>query len=127
MYNISILFSLCLSFPLLPSPSLSLPPSLFTGGATDVPSIGKTVDNISNITDIGTHIYLFQKTLNLLPLSSHILEANSGYTITTSSVILTVLIVLIPIWLYLSYKNSATKNVLFYGWFPVICAMVISR
>ena len=54
-------------------------------------------------------------------------EANSGYTITTSSVILTVLIVLIPVWLYLSYKNSATKNVLFYGWFPVICAMVISR
>ena len=56
-----------------------------------------------------------------------ILESNARYIITTSSIILIVLIVLIPVWLYLSYKNSATKSVLFYGWFPVICAMVISR
>ena len=62
-----------------------------------------------------------------LNIHSIILESNARYTITTSSIILTVLIVLIPAWLYLSYKNSVTKSVLFYGWFPVICAMVISR
>ena len=60
-------------------------------------------------------------------ISNFIVESNARYAITTSSIILTVLIVLIPVWLYLSYKNSATKSVLFYGWFPVICAMVISR
>ena len=40
-----------------------------------------------------------------------IVESDAKYIITTSSIILTVLIVLIPVWLYLSYKNSATKSV----------------
>jgi len=47
--------------------------------------------------------------------------------VAVSSTIVLVLVLLIPVWLFLAYKNSATKSVLFYGWFPVICAMCISR
>ena len=38
-----------------------------------------------------------------------------------------VLVLLIPVWLFLAYRNGATRSVLFYGWFPVISAMCISR
>lgn len=51
----------------------------------------------------------------------------SDATVAVSSTIVLVLVLLIPVWLFLAYKNSATKSVLFYGWFPVICAMCISR
>ena len=51
----------------------------------------------------------------------------SDASITVSSLILLVLVILIPVWLLLAYKNQATRNVLFYGWIPVICAMCISR
>lgn len=47
-------------------------------------------------------------------------------TVVWSSVILSVLVVLIPVWLLLAYRNSATKAVLFYGWIPVLSAMCIS-
>ena len=51
----------------------------------------------------------------------------SGPTITVSSIVLACLMVLIPLWMVLAYKNPTTKGVLFYGWIPVICAMIISR
>ena len=53
--------------------------------------------------------------------------ASPSATITASSLILLVLLGLIPPWLYLSYRNSTTRSVLFYGWIPVIAAMCISR
>jgi hypothetical protein len=37
------------------------------------------------------------------------------------------LLVLIPLSALLAHKNPATKSVFYYGWFPVISAMVISR
>ena len=40
---------------------LSVSLSLCAGDPTDVSSIGKTVDNISNITDIGWYKYLIVK------------------------------------------------------------------
>ena len=48
-------------------------------------------------------------------------------TVTASSLILVLLLVLIPLWLYLAHRNSTTRSVLFYGWIPVIAAMCISR
>jgi len=48
-------------------------------------------------------------------------------TVAVSSVTVVVLVLLIPVWLFLAYRNGATRSVLFYGWFPVISAMCISR
>lgn len=53
--------------------------------------------------------------------------ANPAATITASSLILLLLLGLIPLWLYLAFRNSTTRSVLFYGWVPVVAAMCISR
>ena len=48
-------------------------------------------------------------------------------TVAVSSVMVIVLVLLIPVWFFLAYRNGSTRSVLFYGWLPVICAMCISR
>ena len=52
---------------------------------------------------------------------------NPAATITVSSLIMLLLLCLIPLWLYLAFRNSTTRSVLYYGWVPVIAAMCISR
>ena len=41
--------------------------------------------------------------------------------------ILCILLLLIPLWWVLTYRNKHTRDVLYTGWTPVIGAMVISR
>ena len=50
----------------------------------------------------------------------------SDETIVISSVLCGCLILLIPLWLFLSYRNPTTKSVLYSGWIPVLSAMLIS-
>ena len=47
--------------------------------------------------------------------------------IASTSTVLVFLLVLIPVMMLLAHKNQATRSVLFYGWLPVISAMIISR
>ena len=53
--------------------------------------------------------------------------ATPAATITASSLLLVLLLALVPLWLYLAYRNTTTRSVLYYGWVPVIAAMCISR
>ena len=48
-------------------------------------------------------------------------------TAVISGVMCTVLLLLIPLWLFLAYHNSTTRSVLYSGWIPVLSAMGISR
>lgn len=52
--------------------------------------------------------------------------ATPASAMAVSGVMLLVLVLLIPVWLWLAYRNKATKSVLFYGWFPVVAAVFIS-
>lgn len=36
-------------------------------------------------------------------------------------------VIVTPLWYYIAAKNPFTKEILDYGWAPVICAMLISR
>ena len=51
---------------------------------------------------------------------------SSDETIVISSILCGCLILLIPLWLLLSYRNPTTKSVLYSGWIPVLSAMLIS-
>lgn len=43
-----------------------------------------------------------------------------------SPVLLGVPIIVLPVWVYISYKNPYTHDVLFHGWIPILLAIVIS-
>ncbi|XP_065910900.1 solute carrier family 41 member 1-like [Dysidea avara] len=47
-------------------------------------------------------------------------------TITVSAIVVVFFLCLIPLWIWLAYKNEHTKSVLYEGWTPVITAMLIS-
>lgn len=38
-----------------------------------------------------------------------------------------VLLLLLPVWTYVAFKNETTRDVLACGWLPIISAMFISR
>jgi len=41
--------------------------------------------------------------------------------------ILSIVILLTPLWVYISYQNVYLRTVLYMGWTPVVGAMIISR
>lgn len=64
--------------------------------------------------------------LGFLALISNSLLPLQGSNVWIPVVIFVVLLVLLPAWVVLAYKNKYTKDVLFSGWMPIIGAMVIS-
>lgn len=65
-------------------------------------------------------------TLTLLANISNILYFTIDKGIWLSIVLIIVLICLIPVWILISHQNRSTRDVLYYGWTPVISAMAIS-
>lgn len=65
-------------------------------------------------------------TLALLAhISKFIFERSAQYVWVEASILI-LLLCLIPIWAYLSYRNPYTKQVLYSGWIPIISAVAIS-
>ncbi|GFS39508.1 solute carrier family 41 member 1 [Trichonephila inaurata madagascariensis] len=60
----------------------------------------------------------------LAAISSYLYKMKENYI--PSSIIIGIFILLIPVWIYLSYKNLFVRQVLYSGWIPVIMALVIT-
>ncbi|GFQ83686.1 solute carrier family 41 member 1 [Trichonephila clavata] len=60
----------------------------------------------------------------LAAISSYLYKMKENYI--PSSIIIGIFIVLIPVWIYLSYKNLFVRQVLYSGWVPVIMALIIT-
>ncbi|GFU74044.1 solute carrier family 41 member 1 [Trichonephila clavipes] len=60
----------------------------------------------------------------LAAISSYLYKMKENYI--PASIIIGIFILLIPVWIYLSYKNLFVRQVLYSGWIPVIMALVIT-
>ncbi|GIY44774.1 solute carrier family 41 member 1 [Caerostris darwini] len=60
----------------------------------------------------------------LAAVSSYLYKMRENYI--PPSIIIGIFIFLIPVWVYLSYKNPFVRQVLYSGWIPVITALVIT-
>lgn len=65
-------------------------------------------------------------TLALLAGVSSVLYSNIGKNTWLAPCIIGLFILLLPLWVAISVKNKYTNEVIYSGWTPVICAMVIS-
>ena len=48
-------------------------------------------------------------------------------TVVISLIVVIIFLALIPLWIWLAYRNTHTQKVLYEGWTPVVTAMLISR
>ncbi|KAK9890404.1 hypothetical protein WA026_010495 [Henosepilachna vigintioctopunctata] len=64
--------------------------------------------------------------LTLLSLVSTVLYDSIGTQDWLAPLIIAVYILAIPMWVWIAKKNSATRDVLYHGWTPVVGAMLIS-
>ncbi|GFU05460.1 solute carrier family 41 member 1 [Nephila pilipes] len=60
----------------------------------------------------------------LAAISSYLYKIKENYI--PPSIIIGIFIFLIPVWIYLSYKNPFVRQVLYSGWIPVIMALIIT-
>lgn len=86
-------------------------------GVDNASVMGIMVGNVTNVTDVPTDVVTTVVTNTTI---------SPGSIMATSSTVVAFLTVLLPVTCLLAYKNMATRSVLFYGWFPVVSAMIIS-
>ncbi|KAF8767835.1 Solute carrier family 41 member 2 like protein [Argiope bruennichi] len=60
----------------------------------------------------------------LAAISSYLYQIKENYV--PPSIIIGIFVLLIPVWIYLSYKNPFVRQVLYSGWVPVITALLIT-
>ncbi|GBN02795.1 Solute carrier family 41 member 1 [Araneus ventricosus] len=60
----------------------------------------------------------------LAAISSYLYQIKENYV--PPSIIIGIFVLLIPVWIYLSYKNPFVRQVLYSGWVPVITALIIT-
>ena len=54
-------------------------------------------------------------------------RAGESGTVVISLIVVVIFLGLIPLWMWLAYRNTHTQKVLYEGWTPVVTAMLISR
>ena len=65
-------------------------------------------------------------TLTLLANFASILFYTTDHSLWLCVTLITVLLALVPVWIMIAHSNPCTRDVLYYGWTPVISAMAIS-
>ncbi|XP_041349862.1 solute carrier family 41 member 1-like [Gigantopelta aegis] len=65
-------------------------------------------------------------TLSLLAAVATLLYNAIGKQVWLAPTVIVVFLVLIPLWVVISIKNRYTNEVIYSGWFPVLCAVFIS-
>ncbi|XP_013402641.2 solute carrier family 41 member 1-like [Lingula anatina] len=66
-------------------------------------------------------------TLTFLASISMVLFKAIGQQVWLSPLVVSLCLVVTPVWLVVAYRNKYTHEVVYTGWTPIICAMVISR
>lgn len=101
--------------------------------ATPIASSMGDLVTLGILSGFGTLLYIASKQQITSNKTHHQLNINLsiknsiGDLIWIHIILITIFVVLIPVLVYLTYKNEFVKEVLYQGWAPVIAAMLISR